>query len=83
VWENNFVIWPENISTSIKSDYTDDKWNTWKAEAESELGHVGGVGKNSIFVSAMMAKAWAKGKASATLEKLCKILLEFANRVTT
>jgi putative ATP-dependent endonuclease of the OLD family len=82
VWNKNFVIWPENISRSIEGDYTGNEWNTWKVEAERELGHPGGLGKNRIFVSTMMTKAWENGKASATLEKLCHSLIQFANNPT-
>jgi putative ATP-dependent endonuclease of the OLD family len=82
IWEKQFVIWPQNIAASISSDYQRGDWDRWKAEAEHELGHAGGLGKNSIFVSAMMAKAWDEGKPSATLTRLCQTLLHFANTTT-
>lgn len=83
VWANEFVIWPENISKTIRGDYALDEWNAWKQEAEQELGQPGGLEKNSICISSILAKAWDAGKRSATLERLCETILNFARNTTS
>lgn len=83
VWANEFVIWPENISKTIRGDYALDEWNAWKQEAEQELGQPGGLEKNSICISTILAKAWDAGKRSATLERLCETILNFARNTTS
>jgi predicted ATP-dependent endonuclease of OLD family len=78
VWAENFIIWPKNIATAIKLDYQEADWNKWKQEVEQQFGQAGGLEKNSLYISSILAKAWEEEKPSPTLEKLCDQILAFA-----
>lgn len=81
-WQMNFVMWPADLGTTVQADYTHDEWTKWKGETEAGLGQPGGLGKNTIFISTMLTKAWDAGKPSATLTKLTEELLKFAQSAT-
>ena len=51
-------------------------------KTEIELGQPGGLEKNAICIATLLAKAWAAGKPSATLEKLSQAVLTFAQTAT-
>jgi putative ATP-dependent endonuclease of OLD family len=82
-WQSNFVVWPSNLGAAVQSDYTQAEWAAWKSEVEAELGQPGGLEKNTMFISTLLAKAWAAGKPSSTLDKLAQTLLAFAQTATT
>jgi hypothetical protein len=78
VLTNSHVIWVDNLGKKVKEDYTPEDWNIWKTETIAELGQIGELDKNSLFIAGMMEKAWAAGKPSPTLRQLSALLLQFA-----
>ena len=78
LWHPTFVVWRDNMGTAIQADYDSADWQKWKDAAEQAHGQIGGLNKNSLFISDILAKAWDTGKPSATLKKLCETMLVFA-----
>jgi putative ATP-dependent endonuclease of the OLD family len=78
VWGEHLVVWPSNLGDAVKADYEESEWLAWKSETEQELGQPGGLEKNSMFIAALLTKAWKALKPSPTLEKLCSHILGFA-----
>ena len=81
-WQTTFVVWPSNLGAAVQADYAVAEWAAWKSETEIELGQPGGLEKNAICIATLLAKAWAAGKPSATLEKLSQAVLTFAQTAT-
>jgi len=80
LWHDVFVVWRDNMGSAIQADYEPASWQKWKEEAEQAYGQIGGLNKNALFISDILAKAWDVGKPSATLQKLCETILTFAVR---
>lgn len=80
-WNDTYVVWPEDIGSSIKSDYDRTEWQKWTNEVEHAHGCIGSLAKNSLFIGDIMAKAWEAGKPSLTLTKLCNAIIAFAEKV--
>jgi energy-coupling factor transporter ATP-binding protein EcfA2 len=78
VLNDNHVICVKNLGEKVRADYQDAEWTGWKSATESELGQPGGLEKNSMFIAGLMEKAWAAGRPSPTLVRLCELLLKFA-----
>ena len=79
VFDSKFVIWVENHGNAVQADYDATEWASWKGSTESELGQPGGLEKNSMFIAAMLEKAWAAKRPSKTLAAVCDLLVKFAN----
>jgi hypothetical protein len=82
-WQDDFVVWPENIGSAIESDFLAQDWQRWKQAAQQLHGDIGGLEKNTLFIADLLAAAWAEQKTSPTLGKLCQKLIEFAKKSVT
>ncbi len=70
-----YVTWPRDIGSIVRADYTPDEWELWKTQTNVEIG--GGKDKNPLLIAGILTKAWASGKPSPSLVKLCDHLLAF------
>lgn len=78
LWQPAFVVWRDNMGNAVQADYDPADWQQWKNEAEQAHGQIGGLNKNALFISDILARAWDAGKPSTTLRKLCESILAFA-----
>lgn len=81
LWRPTFVVWRDNMGSAIQADYDPADWHRWKNEVEQAHGQIGGLNKNALFISDILARAWDAGRPSATLRKLCESILAFAEQV--
>lgn len=79
-WNNDFVMWPENMGNAVSADYAPVDWQKWKNEAEQAHGQIGGLNKNMLFIGDILTKAWESGKPSPILAKLCEAIMAFAGK---
>ena len=82
-WQQNFVMWPTDIGQTVEADFQPQDWQRWKQQTEQLHGQIGGLEKNGVFIADMLALAWAEGKPSPTLTRLCQRLVEFARQSVT
>jgi putative ATP-dependent endonuclease of the OLD family len=79
-WQDNFIVWPENIGSAIEKDFQQQDWQKWKNIGEQLHGCIGNLGKNSLFIADLMTAIWGEKKTSPTLVKLCEKLIEYAKK---
>ena len=72
-------MWHSELGAVIEADFAKDELVPFKAKAQVACGHIGG-SKNSIFIAEFLSEAFDAGKRSATLEKLCRTILTFAEK---
>lgn len=77
-WQDNFVVWPENIGKAVGSDFQAADWQRWKEKAEQLHEQIGDLDKNSLFIADLLSEAWSEQKPSTTLVQLCQKLITFA-----
>jgi hypothetical protein len=77
-WYENLVMWVSDIGKVVTSEI--DNWEHYRNKANEEYGQVGGLNKNSLFIATALTLAWEDGKISQTLEKLCRKIIERAQR---
>jgi len=78
LWLPHFTVWSDNMGNAIQSDYSLTDWQEWKDSTEQIHGQIGGLNKNSLYISDILGKAWDAGKPSPKLRKLCEAILAFA-----
>lgn len=74
VWGTGFVQWPNRLSDLVAAEMG-TVWTDCSQLADAEWGHAGGLRKNPLHVGTSLRLAWEKGARSATLEKLCGLIL--------
>lgn len=76
-----FTMWHSDIATVIESEVGADEWATYRARADVQYGHAGGLKKNSLHIGARLAFAFEAGKSIPSLQRLCNEILDVANCV--
>lgn len=79
VWGPGFTMWHSDIGAVVEAEIGKEDWAVYRAEADKHYGHAGGLRKNSLHIGASLAFAWAAGKRSASLERLCDEILNPTN----
>lgn len=69
------VMWNSEIGSVVRDDIGREDWKQYKAAAERELGQPGNLEKNSLQIAICLEKAWADGKRSTHLDRLCELVL--------
>lgn len=77
-WGAKCVMWRSELGDVVEGDFAKDELLPFKEKARAVCGHVADLGKNSIFIAEFISEAFDAGKRSATLEKLCRAILAFA-----
>jgi putative ATP-dependent endonuclease of the OLD family len=81
-WAENVVVWPNQIGGSVEEEIGTDQLRKLKEEVTAKYGiFVHDKDKNTLFIGYLMAEAWEQGKKSPTLEKLCRVIIEYAKSV--
>ena len=82
LWGTGFVMWHSNIGVVVRDDIGAAEWQAYQAEADRQYGQAGKLKKNTLHIGASLAQAWADGKRSPNLERLCGEILNPASSVS-
>lgn len=79
LWNETVIAWPTKIGDIVEMDIGKDDLNRIRQQVRHERNIDGSdLNKNSLFIGYVMAEAWAQGKRSPTLEKLCAQIIAFS-----
>lgn len=82
LWEKNVVSWRTKIGDVVEDDIGAADLHKLKEEVCAKYGiFVHDKDKSSLFIGYLMAEAWEQGKKSASLERLCRMVIEYAKSV--
>jgi hypothetical protein len=81
LWGTGFCIWHSNIGAIVRDDIGAADWQAYQAEADRQYGHAGNLRKNTLHIGTTLAQAWANGKRSVNLERLCVAILNPASNL--
>jgi putative ATP-dependent endonuclease of OLD family len=82
LWRTNVVCWKTKIGDVVEADIGTTDLRRLKEEVCAKYGiFVHDKDKSSLFIAYLMAEAWEQGKKSSTLEKLCRMMIEYAKSV--
>lgn len=81
VWGDNYVAWPEDLSSCVDSELLaslgEMAYQEAKDKAHARCGNAGGIKKHTMLIGAKLAFAHEAGGKSHTLDRLCKAILAF------
>jgi len=80
IFDANHAIWPTNLGDLVKADFA-DQYDPLANAARARYGHEGGLEKHDLFIADWVAAGRQAGHASATLQRLCAAILDFARAV--
>ena len=69
-------MWHPNIGSIVSEEIGAADWKVYQAEADKQYGHAGSLRKNTLHIGASLAQAWAAGKKSPSLDRLCVEILD-------
>lgn len=74
------TMWPADIGTAVKNDFGATEWDglQTRVHKDQQVTDVTGLRKNSTFIGYVLAAAFAEGKRSTVLDKLCDRIIDFA-----
>jgi hypothetical protein len=79
LWQPGVVMWKSEIGDVVVDNFGSDEWAKIADTVRVKHGiDVGDINKNSLFIGYRLVEAWEQGKKSATLERLCKGIIDFA-----
>lgn len=74
------AIWQTNLGDAVKADFGVDYERLTNA-ARVSYAHEGGLEKNDLFIAEWVTAGRNEGLSSATLQRLCRAILDFARAV--
>ncbi|PVY36825.1 AAA ATPase-like protein [Paraburkholderia silvatlantica] len=84
IWAGNHAIWRTNLGDTVDAELLEgmgaNAYEKVKNEAHASYGNAKGLHKNPLLIGAKLALAVDNGGKSASLDKLCDLLLEFGKR---
>lgn len=80
LWGEHVVMWPSDIAAVVKNDIGESNWATFSNEANRQYSNAGDLHKNALYIASVLKQAWKDEKRSQSLERVCRNILEFANR---
>ncbi|KVF25143.1 hypothetical protein WJ07_11915 [Burkholderia vietnamiensis] len=84
VWASSYVIWRTNLGDTVDAELQEaigaEAYEKVKHQAHASYGNVKGLHKNPLLIGAKLALALDNGAKSASLDKLCDLILEFGTR---
>jgi len=79
---DNFVIWKNEIKDSTFKEIKPEELLPIEEKARLTCGQIGGIDKNSMYITELLTSAWEKGIKSSTLEKLGESILSFSRKLS-
>ena len=83
LWGSGFVMWGADIGATVGGEIGAAEWQAYQAEADKQYGHAGNLRKNTLHIGACLAQAWAAGKTSPSLERLCAEILNPTSSISS
>ncbi len=84
VWGGSFVTWPSDLGQFVETEFVlslgvqgNLKFDAVKGKANAECGFAGDLGKNAIYIGALLSLARDAGAGSESLDRLCEQIMEF------
>ncbi|MBN1362977.1 MAG: AAA family ATPase [Sedimentisphaerales bacterium] len=82
LWGQRAVMWGENIRSAVVADFGEQIWNEADSVVRNEHQLMDRVRqKNAMLIAATLEKLWSASKQSASLLKLCALMLQYAETV--
>jgi putative ATP-dependent endonuclease of the OLD family len=82
-WFKGLTSWQNSIADVVKNEIGLENYKKLREDTKTKYDMVeSNLEKNSLFIGYLMAEAWAQGKKSPTLVKLCEEILTFAKSGT-
>jgi len=79
IWEPTVVMWKHEIGEVPSDDIGNGEWAKIKEEVrKTKAIDEAGINKNGLFIGYCLLEAWGQNKKSSTLQKLCKVIIDFA-----
>lgn len=80
VWNDNFVVWVNNLGDTLKSEIGQSDWDKTFGKATKELGDPeGSFAKNPLHIGHHLDLLHAKNKLPPSLEKLSSEIIRFVS----
>ena len=81
LWRSNLVMWHPKIGDVVHQDFGAEEWLKAETAVKLDRGFTHGVNqKNCMLIAATLERLWSESKRSASLEKVCEAILEYASR---
>jgi putative ATP-dependent endonuclease of OLD family len=80
LWGGNFAVWHANLTEVVKHDFGAD-YTRFAEAARLQYAQEGDLEKNRLFIADWLSAAYKENHKSATLEKLCKSIVDYATKV--
>lgn len=77
VWKSDLVMWKHNLTDLVEAEIGNN-WPNHVNSAAKYYGQPGGLKKNPLAVSRALEEAWKSNDKSASLERLSKSVILFA-----
>jgi len=84
VWGDRFVAWPSDLGSFVETEFIVSlgvqgnlKFGALKGKANAECGFAGDLGKNAIYIGALLSMLQEGGANSGSLDQLCEKIIEF------
>jgi hypothetical protein len=84
VWGDRFVAWPSDLGSFVETEFIVSlgvqgnlKFDALKGKANAECGFAGDLGKNAIYIGALLSMLQEGGANSGSLDQLCEKIIEF------
>ena len=78
-WKSDFVMWKHNLTKLVESEIGVN-WPIHVNTAATHYGQPGGLKKNPLAISRALEAAWKHGEKSASLERLSRDVVVFAEQ---
>ncbi|MDO8578441.1 MAG: AAA family ATPase [Dehalococcoidales bacterium] len=76
-WSNGIAMWNSEIQRVVADEIGTQDWQEYSTKADCRYDNAGDLQKNALHIGTCLMAAWNDGKKSASLEKLCRSLIEF------
>ena len=74
-------MWHPKIGDVVHQDFGAEEWLKAETAVKLDRGFTHGVNqKNCMLIAATLERLWSESKRSASLEKVCEAILEYASR---
>ncbi|WP_063902040.1 ATP-dependent nuclease [Burkholderia stagnalis] len=81
VWASSYVIWHTNLGDTVDAELRGamgaEAYESVKNQAHASYGNAKGLHKNPLLIGAKLALAVDNGGKSASLDRLCDLIIEF------
>ena len=81
VWGKGFTVWKSDIGKIVKNELGSLEWDKYSNKVNQKYDQIGGLNKNSLFISSVLYEASLEQNFSESLRKICEMILEEDNFV--